>query len=197
MSDVGEGSGILFAEPGARWRSVSYGPGLCLIILFIELVTATAVHWFALIFCAALIAGFVVLQVIAGRRHVSVELTDSILREGTETLPLSAVAAVLPERDEDSWDDEDWESARALGELSGVPRRRGGIGLRLVDGSFVQAWAKDHRGLRAALTEALDRQCGTPGSDATDGIADSVDEVDSVEDPGGADDRHSENGADR
>ncbi|MEV6428571.1 hypothetical protein [Nocardia sp. NPDC051463] len=191
MSYVGDGSGILFAEPGARWRSVSYGPGLCLIILFLEVVTASAVHWFALIFCAALIAGFVVLQVIAGRRHVSVELTDSILREGAETLPLSGIAAVLPERDENSWDDEDWESARALGELSGVPRRRGGIGLRLVDGSFVQAWAKDHPGLRAALTEALDRQRGTAGIDSTVGTTDSVD------DPDGTDGRHSENGVER
>ncbi|MFD0365118.1 hypothetical protein ACFQZZ_27105 [Nocardia sp. GCM10030253] len=184
MTEAADGSGVLFAEPGARWRSVSYGPGLCSIILFIELVTASRVHWFALIFCAALIAVFVVLQVIAGQRHVSVELTENALREGTETLPLTTIDAVLPERDEDSWDDEDWESARALGELSGVPRRRSGIGLRLADGSLVQAWAKDHRGLRAALTETLDRQRGT-GS------------IDTVEGSEGIDDRHSENGADR
>ncbi|WP_245567395.1 hypothetical protein [Nocardia vinacea] len=155
MTDSADGATILFAEPGARWRSVVYGPLLCLIVLILELVSADQVHWFALIFCAALIAGFVVLQVIAGQRHVSVELTPDTLREGTETLPLAAIAAVLPERDEDSWDDEDWESARSLGELSGVPRRRKGIGLRLVGGELVQAWAKDHRGLRAALTEAL------------------------------------------
>ncbi|MEV4240356.1 hypothetical protein ACIBJI_01155 [Nocardia sp. NPDC050408] len=155
MTASGDGATILFAEPGARWRSVAYGPLLCLIVLILELVTADQVHWFALIFCAALIAGFVVLQVIAGQRHVSVELTPSTLREGTETLPLATIDAVLPERDEDSWDDEDWESARSLGELSGVPRRRKGIGLRLVGGELVQAWAKDHRGLRAALTEAL------------------------------------------
>ncbi|MFI6364485.1 hypothetical protein ACIBG0_17230 [Nocardia sp. NPDC050630] len=155
MTASGAGATILFAEPGARWRSVAYGPLLCLIVLILELVTADQVHWFALIFCAALIAGFVVLQVIAGQRHVSVELTPDTLREGTETLPLASIDAVLPERDEDTWDDEDWESARSLGELSGVPRRRKGIGLRLVGGELVQAWAKDHRGLRAALTEAL------------------------------------------
>jgi hypothetical protein len=179
VTDIGDGSNVLFAEPGARWRAVSYGPGLCLTILLIELVTASPVHWFALIFCAALITGFVVLQVIAGQRHVSVELTDSTLREGTETVALSSIEAVLPERDEDSWDDEDWESARALGELSGVPRRRTGIGLRLSDGGLVQAWAKDHRALRAALTEALDRQRGMTTED------------------GETDDRHSENGVDR
>ncbi|WP_433758682.1 hypothetical protein [Nocardia sp. CA-135398] len=155
MTASEDGATVLFAEPGARWRSVAYGPLLCLIVLILELVTADEVHWFALGFCAALIAGFVVLQVIAGQRHVSVELTSATLREGTETLPLATIDAVLPERDEDSWDDEDWESARSLGELSGVPRRRKGIGLRLVGGELVQAWAKDHRGLRAALIEAL------------------------------------------
>ncbi|MGY4100976.1 hypothetical protein ACW2Q0_15670 [Nocardia sp. R16R-3T] len=157
MTASGYGTTVLFAEPGARWRSVAYGPLLCLVVLILELVTAAQVHWLALIFCAALIAGFVVLQVIAGQRHVSIELTPAALRAGTETLPLAAIDAVLPERDDDSWDDEDWESARSLGELSGMPRRRKGIGLRLVGGELVQAWAKDHRGLRAALAEALGR----------------------------------------
>ncbi|MGV9721746.1 hypothetical protein [Nocardia beijingensis] len=148
---------VLFTEPGARWRAVAYGPILCLAILALELVTGGAVHWFALLFCAALIAGFVALQVVAGKRHVSVELTTETLRSGTESLPLSSIAEVLPERDEDSWDDEEWESARALGELTGVPRRRTGIGLRLADGSLVQAWARDHKGLRGALTEVVQR----------------------------------------
>ncbi|RJO76548.1 DUF3093 family protein [Nocardia panacis] len=148
---------VLFAEPGARWRSVAYGPLLCLLVLVIEVATGTDIHWFALAFCAVLLAGFVVLQVIAGRRHVSVALTDDALRSGAETLPLRTIAEVLPERDEHARDDEEWESARALGELTGVPRRRKGIGLRLVDGALVQAWAKDHRGLRDALGTALAR----------------------------------------
>ncbi|WP_069160618.1 hypothetical protein [Nocardia altamirensis] len=165
---------VVFAEPGARWRTVTYGPILCLLILVLEIATGSSAHWFALLFCAALIAGFVALQVVAGKRHVSVELTGTTLREGTETLPLTTIDAVLPERDEDSWDDEDWESARALGELSGVPRRRTGIGLRLTDGSLVQAWARDHRALRSAL--------------ASGAVAKPVSDVE---------DEHSENGADR
>ncbi|MFD8248630.1 hypothetical protein [Nocardia sp. NPDC059691] len=148
---------VLFTEPGARWRAVAYGPILCLAVLVLELVTGGDVHWFALLFCAALIAGFVALQVVAGKRHVGVELTVETLRSGTESLPLSSIAEVMPERDENSWDDEEWESARALGELTGVPRRRTGIGLRLADGSLVQAWARDHKALRAALTEAVQR----------------------------------------
>lgn len=136
---------------------MAYGPILCLAVLVLELVTGGDVHWFALLFCAALIAGFVALQVVAGKRHVSVELTTETLRSGAESLPLSSIAEVLPERDEDSWDEQEWESARALGELTGVPRRRTGIGLRLADGGLVQAWARDHKALRTALTDAVQR----------------------------------------
>ncbi|MEV0356684.1 hypothetical protein AB0H71_11530 [Nocardia sp. NPDC050697] len=146
---------MLFAEPGARWRSVAYGPVLCAIVLVLELATGAQPHWFALIFCGSAIGGFVALQVVAGQRHVSVELTPEHLRQGTEIVPLPTIAAVLPERDEDDWDDLDWESARALGELHGVPRRRTGIGLKLRDGALVQAWARNHRGLRAALETAV------------------------------------------
>ncbi|WP_369974803.1 hypothetical protein [Nocardia sp. MDA0666] len=149
---------VLFGEPGARWRTVAYGPLLCLLVLILELALRRGpVHWFGLTFCAILLAGFVTLQVVAGKRHVSVELTDSALREGTETLPLESIARVFPEHDEESWDDDPWESARALGELTGVPRRRRGIGLKLRDGAMVQAWARDHQQLRAELSAALER----------------------------------------
>ena len=148
---------VVFSEPGARWRSVAYGPLLCLIVLILELIFGRGpVHWFGLTFCAVLLAGFVTLQVVAGKRHVSVELTDTALRQGSETLPLDSVARVLPEHDEESWDEDPWQSSRALGELTGVPRRRTGVGLKLRDGAMVQAWAKNHRELRAQLDAVLD-----------------------------------------
>ncbi|MFD6350646.1 hypothetical protein KHQ06_09180 [Nocardia tengchongensis] len=152
---------VLFSEPGARWRTIAYGPAMCAIILVIELFRGGDIHWFGLAFCAVLLAGFVWLQVIAGKRHISVELTPEHLREGTEVVPLREIAAVLPEEDEESWDYEDWQSARALGELTGVPRRRKGIGLKLTDGRLVQAWARDHVTLRAALNDALEPPGGT------------------------------------
>lgn len=152
---------VLFSEPGARWRTIAYGPALCAAILAIEVFRGGDIHWFGLVFCAVLLAGFVWLQVIAGKRHISVELTPEQLREGTEVVPLRDISEVLPEEDDESWDYEDWQSARALGELTGVPRRRKGIGLKLTDGRLVQAWARDHVTLRAALTEALGRPRGT------------------------------------
>ncbi|WP_051406983.1 hypothetical protein [Nocardia sp. CNY236] len=148
---------VLFSEPGARWRAVAYGPILCAVVLVLEFGTGESVHWFALAFCAVLIAGFVALQVVAGKRHVSVELTPTTLRSGTESIAVTAIAQVLPERDEKFRGALEWESAPALGELTGVPRRRTGIGLRLVDGALVQAWAKDHKSLRAALATATDQ----------------------------------------
>lgn len=147
-ADTGE---ILFSEPGARWRAVAYGPIVCFLLLAVEIAAGATVHWFALLFCAALIAAFAVLQIYAARTHVSVELTDRFLRNGPETTTVDSIAAVLPV---DS--DEPWEDGRALGELTGVPRRRTAIGLRRTDGELVRTWAKDHRALRAALGAVLD-----------------------------------------
>jgi len=165
-------SAVRFAEPGGRWRTVAYGPLLCLIVLIVELVVGHGPpHWFALAFCAVLLAGFVSLQVVAGKRHVGVELTDTHLREGAETVSLHAIASVYAEPDDDNWDDEDWQSARALGELTGVPRRRKGIGLKLRDGGLVQAWARDPGRLREELNAALERLSEHPEDSAREDSA--------------------------
>lgn len=153
--------GPLFEEPGARWRTVAYGPVFCVVALVIELLTGPVVHWFALTLFAVILVGIVSTQVVAARRHVGVSLTPAVLRQGTEEVPVGEIAAVLPAADGYADEPQQWESARSLGELSGVPRRRTGIGLRLRDGSLVQAWARDDDGLRAALGEVVDGDRGT------------------------------------
>lgn len=160
-ADTGE---VLFAEPGARWRAVAYGPLICALLLVAELAAGVTPHWFALVFCAVLITAFAVLQIYAARTHVSVEVAGGVLRNGTETTPIRSIAAVLPA---DS--DEPWEDGRALGELTGVPRRRTAVGLRRTDGELVRTWAKDHRALRAALTEAIARFDGDSAGDTVRG----------------------------
>ncbi len=144
---------VLFEEPGARWRGLAWGPAFCLMVLVVELYTGPVVHWFALALFALLLMGFTYLQIIAAKRHVSVELTPTRLRQGTESLDIVEIDAVLPPADYSDGDYEPkrWETARVLGELSGVPRRRNAIGLRLVGGALVQAWAKDDDALREAL----------------------------------------------
>jgi len=144
-------SAPLFHEPGARWRAVAFGPLFCLVALLIEVATGPVVHWFALPVMAVVLAVFAYIMVVAGRRHVSVELTETVLRQGTEELPVADIEAVLPPADPAAADPARWENARTLGELSGVPRKRTAVGLRLRGGTFVRAWAKDDAELRRCL----------------------------------------------
>jgi hypothetical protein len=65
------------------------------------------------------------------------------------------VAAARDRAESDAALVEKWQSARALGELTGVPRGRTGIGLKLRGGSTVQAWARNGAELRAALTTLI------------------------------------------
>jgi hypothetical protein len=146
---------VLYREPGARWRAVAYGPLLCVVVLIVELATGASVHWITLPVCAAMLAGFVSVQVVAAQNHASVELTTETLRNGTETVPLVDIVEVLPPREDDSWDIEPWETARSLGELAEAPRRRTAIGLRLSRGELVRAWAKNDEALRRELVTAL------------------------------------------
>jgi hypothetical protein len=114
-------------------------------------------------------------QIHAGRVHVSVELTDTALREGTEVLPVNEILEVFPEPENTvkaagfiaKWQGrtlgvnatgplEKWQTSRALGELSGVPRKRTPIGLRLTGGRLVQAWARHPEALRAELIRLVE-----------------------------------------
>ncbi|MFC9787328.1 hypothetical protein [Rhodococcus sp. NPDC127528] len=145
----------VFEEPGARWRVVALGPVLCLVVLVADLFIGVGVHLLGLTLFAVALAGLVALQVVAARRHASVEVTAITVRCGTETVELADIVEVLPEADPFADDLEPWESARALGDLSGVPRRRTGIGLRLRGGELVRAWARDGDALRAVLEDAV------------------------------------------
>ncbi|MCV7192475.1 DUF3093 domain-containing protein [Mycolicibacterium brumae] len=58
-----------------------------------------------------------------------------------------------------------WRDAPSLGELTGVPRGRKGIGLRLADQRIVQAWGRNHHGLRAALVALLNDREEGPADD--------------------------------
>jgi hypothetical protein len=106
-----------------------------------------------------LVSGMLAIQVKAARIHTSVELSGDTLRQGTETLRIADIVMIYPEAKRPTgWgkqQPEKWQDSRALGELSGVPRRRVGIGLRLTGRRTVQAWARDHRRLRAVLNELI------------------------------------------
>ncbi|WP_424325849.1 DUF3093 domain-containing protein [Gordonia sp. (in: high G+C Gram-positive bacteria)] len=147
--DPGE---TLFYEPGGSWWVVAIGPVLIIATLVMEILGKGRIHWEVLTIFGVVLIGFSILQVFAARQHVSVTLTETTLTQGAETVALADIVKIFPENHGN--ETYEWESARALGELPAVPRRRRGIGVRLKSGKLAQAWARDVDRLRAELTEA-------------------------------------------
>ena len=146
-------SEVLFAEPGASLWWMAAGPVSAAMMLFIQL--NSGYGWAPLLPCLflVLVTGFLGLQIKAARMHTSVELTPEYLRQGAETILISEIARVYPPAE--GRESPAWQSARALGELTGVPRGRTGIGLRLTGDRRAQAWARKHLHLRIALDSAI------------------------------------------
>lgn len=142
----------LFAEPGGSWWVVAIGPVLCLAVLIMEIIGGGRLHWPVLLVFAVLIGGFSLVQVYAARTHVSVRLTETSLRQGARTMKLDEIAEIFPQNN--SPEPQKWESAPALGELSAVPRRRKGVGIKTHGGKLVQAWARDVDRFRSELVQA-------------------------------------------
>ncbi|GAA2064058.1 DUF3093 domain-containing protein [Williamsia deligens] len=144
---------VLFRESGGSWSVVLIGPILIGAVVAVEASGPGQIHWPVLSIFFVVLTAFSAIQVYAARQHVSVELTETTLRQGVRTIALSEIETIHPENQ--GGDAQKWESAPALGELSGVPRRRKGVGLTLTSGALVQAWARDHQRFRQELTEAV------------------------------------------
>ena len=147
----------LFREVGASWYWVLAGPISAATMLGFELDARVGAPWIVPLCFLVLVSGFTALQVKAARIHTSVELTRRVLRQGTELVEVDSIERIYPEPGDVP---EKWQSARALGELTGVPRGRVGIGLKFTGGRTAQAWARRHRELRAALTELVENPQG-------------------------------------
>jgi hypothetical protein len=161
----------LFYEPGASWWWVALGPVAAAAMILIEVWSGAPVSFVVPAIFLVLVSAFVALQVKAARIHVSVELTEDALRQGTETILVREIVNVYPEpehHEASGKELERWQSARALGELVGVPRRRVGIGLKLTGNRMAQAWARNHRHLRAVLTPLVQERVEPAGSDVAD-----------------------------
>jgi hypothetical protein len=145
----------LFYESGASWYWALAGPFSAVSLILIEVSSGAGVALVTPMIFLVLVTAFVSLQVKAARIHTSVELTEDALRQGTETILVAEILKVYSEAEHSVKSDKElarWQSARALGELVGVPRGRFGIGLKLTGDRTAQAWARRHRHLRAALT---------------------------------------------
>lgn len=159
----------LFSEPGASWLWLLAGPAAAGSMILIEWWSGAGVGlWVPAIFLV-MVSLFLGIQVKAARIHTSVELTEDALRQGTETVLIREIVRVYPEPEHHEASGKDlarWQSARALGELAGVPRNRVGIGLMLTGERTVQAWARRHRQLREALTPLVQERVEPARSDA-------------------------------
>lgn len=145
---------VLFSEAGASWLWLLAGPAAGITMMFIQLNSGYGPRPLVPGVFLVLVTGFLGVQVKAARIHTSVELTAEYLREGRETILIPEILRVYPEAE--GRDVPKWQLARALGELTGVPRGRTGIGLKLSNDRSAQAWARKHRELRAALTSLVD-----------------------------------------
>lgn len=145
---------VLFAEDGWSWAWIFSAPLFCLAAGLFEFFTGAPVHWLMLAVCAIASALCHGVMIAATRVHGHARLTESTYTQGTEELDLDRIVAVYP-LPEDGDDEASWESARTLGELRQVPRRRRSVGLLLDTGGEVRAWARDAPGLHAALVDAV------------------------------------------
>ncbi len=147
----------LFHEVGSSWYWVLAGPISAAIMLGIEINAGIGPRPLVPAFFLVLVSGFLAVQVKAARIHTSVDLTHDKLRQGAETIDVDSIVRIFPEPERGE-EPPKWQSARALGELAGVPRGRTGIGLKLTEGRTAQAWARKHEQLRAALTDLLEQR---------------------------------------
>jgi hypothetical protein len=147
---------VLFAEPGATLWWLAVGPVSAATMLFIQLSSGYGWRPLLPLVFLVLVTGFLGLQVKAARIHTSVELTPEYLRQGAETILIAEIVKIYPEAD--GSEVPQWQSSRALGELTGVPRGRTGIGLKLNSDRRAQAWARKHRQLRIALGSVVNER---------------------------------------
>ena len=165
----------LFREAGASWYWVLAGPVSAGTMLWIEKSNGYGWQLAVPLLFLVLVSSFIALQVKAARIHTSVELTNKTLRQGTETIRVAEIVKVYPPPEHPLASEKElerWQSARALGELTGVPRGRTGIGLRLTGGRTAQAWARRHRHLRSLLTPLVEERVGPESPPVDPGVDD-------------------------
>jgi hypothetical protein len=146
----------LFYEPGASWYWLLAGPAAGVTMALIQLSAGYGIQLLVPAIFFVLVTGFLAIQIKAARIHTSVELTPDHLRQGTERISIDDIVRIYPEPK--GPDEPKWQSARALGELTGVPRGRTGIGLKLTNDRAAQAWARKDQALRAALTHLVEER---------------------------------------
>jgi hypothetical protein len=134
-----------YAEPGSTWWPVLWAPVFCAAGAGVEALSGP-VHVVAWLGIAVVLTAMTAGWVKARRRVCAVELTDAVLRQGEQELPVARIAGLH---------DGDAVGARPLGGGPTVPRKTAEIPLDLDDGTVVLAWARHPEPMRAALSSVL------------------------------------------
>lgn len=136
----------LYAEPGASWWPLLWGPVFALTGFGVEALTgAVRPSLWVLVALGLFLPTALWVQ---GRRRVyGVRLTPVALHQGREELPVRDVAAVAGV--------EPRAGARVLGGGWSLPRGTEPVPVELADGTVVTAWARDADALRAAMAELV------------------------------------------
>ena len=156
MTETSTPRQVLFYEQGASWWWLLAGPAAGTAMALIQLSAGYGIQWLVPGIFFVLVTGFLAIQVKAARIHTSVELTPDQLRQGEERLSIDEIVRIYPEPS--GPEPPKWQSSRALGELTGVPRGRKGIGLKLTNDRSAQAWARKHQRLRTELTRLVEER---------------------------------------
>lgn len=146
----------LFYEPGASWAWLLAGPIAGGAMALIQQSAGYGLAPLMPMVFVVLVSGFLAVQIKAARIHTSVELTPTTLRQGVELIKVADIVSVYPPAT--GSEAPKWQSARALGELTGVPRGRTGIGVQLTGKRTAQAWARRHGTLRQHLTHLVEER---------------------------------------
>ncbi len=149
MTDADSGP-VLYAERGASWWPVLWGPAFALAGVVVELATPGPLHVAMWVLLAGILAIASAVWVYGRRRLCSMRLTPESLRLGHEELPVSRVAAVtevgVP------------VGARVLGGAWAVPKGTVEVPLRLHDDQVVLAWAADPEALTEELSALVEQE---------------------------------------
>jgi hypothetical protein len=156
VTEAHKPANVLFYEEGASWWWVATGPASAIAMVLIQMSAGLGFQWVVPTVFFVLVSGFVAIQVKAARIHTSVELTPTRLRQGAEFTDIDEIVRIYPAPEGN--EEHKWMSARALGELTGVPKGRTGIGVRLTNDRTAQAWARKHQQLRAQLVHLVDER---------------------------------------
>ncbi|GAA1206333.1 hypothetical protein [Prauserella alba] len=138
---------VHYDEPGATLWRLGLGPALAALGFVTELILGQPPHWLMWIITGAGLLWLNGLWVFARRKFLRVRVTDTELVQGTETLPIADIAAVLTR--------EPRPGTRVLGGGQTVPRRYEAVELKLAGRKHVLAWSQDTETFTAALHTAM------------------------------------------